>query len=75
MIQKAEICSQSNILAHVLQRADTMQNITDAGLVPGRKQSTMGIDMGLQQPGSFGEDTKIYEQFSSLLKVRIVNRF
>ena len=24
-----------------------MQNITDAGLVPGRKQNTMGIETGL----------------------------
>lgn len=40
-------CSVNNTIAHVQQQADIMQGITDAGLVPGRKQSTMGIETGL----------------------------
>lgn len=30
----------------VTRQADVMQNVTDAGLVPGRKQNTMGLETG-----------------------------
>lgn len=30
----------------VTWQADVMQNVTDAGLVPGRKQNTMGLETG-----------------------------
>lgn len=33
----------------VTWQADVMQNVTDAGLVPGRKQNTMGLEAGSQE--------------------------
>lgn len=39
--------SQTNVICRVKQQADIMQNITDARLVPGRKQNTMGLETSL----------------------------
>lgn len=38
-----------DIVAHVWQQADIMQNVTDAGLVPGKKQTTMGLEINLRE--------------------------
>lgn len=39
---------QTNITCHVRRQADVMQNGTDAGLVPGRRQNTMGLETSLE---------------------------
>lgn len=38
---------QTNGTCHVKRQADVMQNGTDAGLVPGRRQNTMGLETSL----------------------------
>lgn len=40
----AQMSNQTNIIYQVEQQADIMQNVTDAGLFPGRKQNTMGLE-------------------------------
>lgn len=35
-------------------QADVMQDVTDAGLVPGRKQNTMGLETGSQETVKYG---------------------
>lgn len=42
-----KMSSQTIVICRVKQQADIMQNITDAGLVPGRKQNTMGLETSL----------------------------
>lgn len=37
------------LFCYVAQQADVMQNITDAGLVPGKKQNTMGLETSLRE--------------------------
>lgn len=58
-----EACARTHTLApnlrseqHYLRRqADVMQNGTDAGLVPGRRQNTMGLQ------ADFGGENFIYK--------------
>lgn len=56
---------QTNGTRHVKRQADVMQNGTDAGLVPGRRQNTMGLETSLGETFkicTFRQDTTVNEQ-------------
>lgn len=56
---------QTNGTCHVKRQADVMQNGTDAGLVPGRRQNTMGLETSLGETFkicTFRQDTTVNGQ-------------